>query len=132
MRELVRKLTETYGPSGVEEQIRAAIRAVVERRQQIGVLRAIGFRRGMVQWVFLLENMFVAGLGSFIGYALALTFSYNLYLQVAADQGLPFLPPWPTLIGIGLAVLAATLLTAWFNARQGARVEIAEALRYQG
>jgi putative ABC transport system permease protein len=108
------------------------IRAVVERRQQIGVLRAIGFQRGMVQSVFLLENLFVAGLGTFIGFALALTFSYNLYLQVAADQGLAFLPPWPTLIGIGLAVLVATLLTAWLHARTSARVVIAEALRYQG
>ncbi len=108
------------------------IRAVVERRQQIGVLRAIGFQRGMVQSVFLVENMFVAGLGTLIGYALALTFAYNLYLQVAADQGLPFLPPWVTLIGIGVAVFAATLFTAWLHARQGAKVVIAEALRYQG
>jgi putative ABC transport system permease protein len=107
------------------------IRAVVERRQQIGVLRAIGFQRNMVQAVFLLENMFVAGLGTFIGYALALTFSYNLYLQVAADQGLAFLPPWPVLVGIGVAVFAATLFTAWLHARQSARVVIAEALRYQ-
>ena len=108
------------------------IRAVVERRQQIGVLRAIGFQRGMVQAVFLVENMFVAGLGTLIGYGLALTFAYNLYLQVAADQGLPFLPPWVTLIAIGLAVFAATLFTAWLHARQGAKVVIAEALRYQG
>ena len=35
-------------------------RSVVERRQQIGVLRAIGFRRGMVQASFLLESSFVA------------------------------------------------------------------------
>lgn len=108
------------------------IRAVVERRQQIGVLRAIGFQRGMVQAVFPLENLFVSGLGTFIGYALALTFAYNLYLQVAADQGLAFLPPWPTLIGIGIAVFAAVLFTAWLHARQSARVIIAEALRYQG
>lgn len=107
------------------------IRAVVERRQQIGVLRAIGFQGGMIQAVFLLENLFVAGLGTLIGYALALTFSYNLYLQVAADQGLAFLPPWATLIGIGVAVLVTTLLTAWLHARQSARVVIAEALRYQ-
>jgi putative ABC transport system permease protein len=107
------------------------IRAVVERRQQIGVLRAIGFQRNMVQSVFLLENMFVAGLGTFIGYALALTFSYNLYLQVAADQGLAFMPPWPILIAIGAAVFAATLFTAWLHARQSAKVVIAEALRYQ-
>jgi putative ABC transport system permease protein len=108
------------------------IRAVVERRQQIGVLRAIGFQREMVQAVFLLENMFVSGLGTFIGYALALTFAYNLYLQVAADQGLAFLPPWVTLAAIGFAVLAATLFTAWLHARQSAKVVIAEALRYQG
>jgi putative ABC transport system permease protein len=108
------------------------IRAVVERRQQIGVLRAIGFQRGMIQAVFLLENMFIAGLGTFIGYGLALTFAYNLYLQVAADQGLPFLPPWATLIGIGIAVFAATLFTAWLHARRSAGVVIAEALRYQG
>jgi ABC-type antimicrobial peptide transport system permease subunit len=75
--------------------------------------------------------MFIAGLGTFIGYVLALTFAYNLYLQVAADQGLAFLPPWLTLVGIGLAVFAAALFTAWLHARQGARVVIAEALRYQ-
>jgi len=108
------------------------IRAVVERRQQIGVLRAIGFQRGMVQTVFLLENLFVSGLGTVIGYALALTFAYNLYLQVAADQGLAFLPPWATLIIIGLSIFAATLFTAWLHARQSARVVIAEALRHQG
>jgi len=108
------------------------IRAVVERRQQIGVLRAIGFQQEMIQGIFLLENLFVAGLGTFIGYGLALAFSYNLYLQVAADQGLPFLPPWPALIGIGVGILAAALFTAWFHARQSARVVIAEALRYQG
>jgi ABC-type lipoprotein release transport system permease subunit len=37
-----------------------------------------------------------------------------------------------TLIAIGLAVFAATLFTAWLHARQGAKVVIAEALRYQG
>ena len=35
-------------------------RAVVERRQHIGVLRAIGFRKQMVQLTFLLESSFVA------------------------------------------------------------------------
>ncbi|HSG15918.1 MAG TPA: FtsX-like permease family protein [Anaerolineae bacterium] len=92
------------------------IRAVVERRQQIGVLRAIGFQRKMVQGVFLFEGVFVAGLGTVIGYVLALTFAYNLYLQVAADQGLAFLPPWPALIGIAAAIIV---------------VSIAEALRYE-
>ena len=107
------------------------IRAVVERRQQIGVLRAIGFQPKMVEGVFLLEGVFIAGLGTLIGYVLALTFAYNLYLQVAADQGLAFLPPWPTLIAIGTAIVVASLLTTWLPARSAARVTIAESLRYE-
>jgi putative ABC transport system permease protein len=104
---------------------------VVERRQQIGVLRAIGFQRGMVQSVFLAEGLFVSGLGTLIGYALALSFAYNLYLQVAADQGLAFLPPWPALIGIAAAIVLSSLLTTWLPARSTTRVGIAEALRYE-
>ncbi len=107
------------------------IRAVVERRQQIGVLRAIGFSKGMVQNVFLFEGIFVSGLAAIIGYGLALTFAYNLYLQVAADQGLAFLPPWGALAGIGVAIIAASLLTAWLPARATAQVVIADALRYE-
>ena len=107
------------------------IRAVVERRQQIGILRAIGFQRGMVQSVFLAEGLFVSGLGTVIGYGLALTFAYNLYLQVAAGQGLAFLPPWPALIGIAVAIVFASLLTTWLPARATSKVTIAEALRYE-
>jgi putative ABC transport system permease protein len=107
------------------------IRAVVERRQQIGVLRAIGFTRSMVQSVFLFEGVFVAGLATVIGYGLALTFAYNLYLEVAADQGLAFLPPWIALAGIGVAIIIASLVTAWLPARATSRVVIAEALRYE-
>ncbi|GIK54997.1 MAG: FtsX-like permease family protein [Chloroflexi bacterium] len=107
------------------------IRAVVERRQQIGVLRAIGFTQGMVQNIFVLEGMFISGLATIIGYGLALTFSYNLYLQVAADQGLAFLPPWSALITIGAAIIGVSLLTAWLPARATSQVVIAEALRYE-
>jgi len=107
------------------------IRAVVERRQQIGVLRAIGFTRGMVQNVFLFEGVFISGLATVIGYVLALTFAYNLYLEVAAGQGLAFLPPWSTLAVIGVVIVVASLLTAWLPARATSKVTIAEALRYE-
>ena len=40
-----------------------SLRAVVERRQQIGVQRAIGYRRGMVQLSFLLESLFRGPIG---------------------------------------------------------------------
>ncbi len=53
-------------------------RSVVERRQQIGVLRAIGFRRGMVQACFLLESSFIALTAIVVGTALGLAVGYNV------------------------------------------------------
>jgi putative ABC transport system permease protein len=44
-----------------------ASRTVVERRQQVGVLRALGFHPGMVALCFLLESSFIALAGIGIG-----------------------------------------------------------------
>ena len=52
-------------------------RSVVERRQQIGVLRAIGFRKRMVQACFLLESSFIALTSIFIGTALGVVVGHN-------------------------------------------------------
>ena len=44
-----------------------ALRCVVERRQQIGMLRAIGYQRGTVALSFLLESGFIALMGILSG-----------------------------------------------------------------
>src|SRR5918994_33363 len=55
-----------------------AFRSVVERRQQIGVLRALGYQRGMVSLGFLIETGFVVGMGAITGTVLGVNLSYNL------------------------------------------------------
>lgn len=107
-------------------------RAVVERRHEIGVLRAIGYKRNTVQISFLLESSIVALLGILIGVALALLLSYNLidYLQ-GEIEGLEFQIPWvQTLIIAGVAY-GASLLMTFLPARQASKVYPAEALRYE-
>jgi putative ABC transport system permease protein len=109
-----------------------AARAVVERRQQIGMLRAIGFRRGMVQKAFLLESSFVAILGIAIGSALGLTLCYSVIDFIADDMaGLTYKIPWFNVIFIGVLAYAASLLTTYLPARQASKVYPAEALRYE-
>ncbi|MEE8369909.1 MAG: FtsX-like permease family protein, partial [Dehalococcoidia bacterium] len=109
-------------------------RSVVERRQQIGVLRAIGFKRRMVQLSFLLESSFVALLGIGLGSVLGLILSYNL-IQDIANQGsvenIKFAVPWLNLSVIFLIAYGAALLTTFLPARQASRVYPAEALRYE-
>ena len=62
-------------------------RAVVERRRQIGALRAIGFQRGMIQATFLLESSFVAMLGIAIGTVLGLSLSYLVVGFIVEELG---------------------------------------------
>ena len=55
-----------------------SMRVVVERRQQIGVMRALGFTRRAVQATFLLESSLVALLGIGCGVVLGLALSYRV------------------------------------------------------
>jgi len=112
-----------------------AFRAVVERRQQIGMLRAIGFQRGMVQSAFVLESAIVVVLGVLAGAVFGLILAYVLMTSEAFTEGAPdagtFIIPWMTIIGTLVASVVAALLMAWLPARQASRVLPAEALRYE-
>ena len=109
-----------------------SLRSVVERRQQIGVLRAIGYRRSMVLASFLMESSFIALLGIFLGVGLGTLLSYNL-VNFFGEQvpGLKFSMPW---LQVGMIVTLAysfSLLTTYLPARQASRIYPAQALRYE-
>ncbi len=101
-----------------------AFRSVVERRQQIGMLRALGFQRGMIRAGFLLESSFITLLGTLTGVVLGLVLSWNLVAYFAkTEPRLTLSIPW---VELGLIALGAYL-----PARQASRVFPAEALRYE-
>lgn len=109
-------------------------RSVVERRQQIGVLRSIGFQKSTVQLSFLLESSLVALIGIFVGTVLGLIVAYDVIDQAAATgswANLSYKVPFRDLAIIFTLVYLAALLASWFPARQAARVYPAEALRYE-
>ena len=107
-------------------------RAVVERRQQIGMLRALGSKRRMLQGAFLCESFFVGCVGSAIGVILGLILSRNIFAVNFFEQfhtGLTFAVPWEELgLVVGIALLAS-LLAALLPAWQAGRVAPTEALR---
>ena len=108
-----------------------AARSVVERRQQIGMLRALGFQRGQVRLAFLIESSFIALLGIGLGVALGAALSVGIVGSFAEQfAGVQYTVPWTTLgVVVGLAY-AASLLTTFLPARQASKVYPAEALRY--
>ena len=109
-----------------------AFRSVIERRQQIGVLRALGFQRGLVTLSFLIETTFTVGLGGFAGTALGLVLARNLFLSDdVGSSDVTFLVPWGIIAVIAVATNAMALLMTCIPAWQAGLVAPAEALRYE-
>ncbi len=109
-------------------------RAVVERRQQIGVLRAIGFQARMVQASFLVEALFVTVIGVVLGSALGLIVAYNVIVDSGDQPGyesLSLRPPWTALLLILAVVVLSSVLTTWLPSRRASRTYPAAALRYE-
>jgi putative ABC transport system permease protein len=110
-----------------------AFRMVVERRQQIGMLRAIGYTRGAVALSFLMESSFVAILGILSGLGLAIALAYFLLTsdEVSTAGITSFYIPWAQISLIGLFAYGASLVMTWIPSRQAASIPIAAALRYE-
>jgi putative ABC transport system permease protein len=109
-----------------------AARSVVERRQQIGMMRALGFQKGQVRLAFLIESSFIALLGLGVGVALGLGFSGTLIDNIREGfPGMEYTVPWSALALVIVVGYAASLLTTYLPARRASRVYPAEALRYE-
>lgn len=107
------------------------VRAVRERRQEIGMLRAMGFQTGLVRTAMLSEAGLIAVQGTVIGAALGLLTTRQILTGSASfgDGGLPFIIPWAGLLLIlALPLVASLAATAW-PATRAAAISPAVALR---
>jgi putative ABC transport system permease protein len=109
-----------------------AARSVVERRRQIGVLRALGFQKSMVQLSFLLESSFIALLGIVLGVALGAVLSVQI-IDSMRDYfpAITYQVPWINIVVVVVIAYGASLLTTYLPARQASRIYPAEALRFE-
>ncbi len=109
-----------------------AFRTVVERRQQIGMLRALGYTRGMVGLTFLIESAFIAFMGVLSGILFGLILAGQLITEEFANQGATsFSVAWREVFVIGALAFGAALLMTLIPSRQAASIPIAQALRYE-
>jgi putative ABC transport system permease protein len=107
---------------------------VVERRQQIGILRALGFRREMIQLSFLLESSFIALTAIVVGTLLAVIVAVNVIEDTASQSSwsdIGIVVPWANLAIIFGAVYLAAMLATLGPAIRASRVYPSEALRYE-
>jgi putative ABC transport system permease protein len=105
------------------------IRNIAERKQEIGVMRAIGFQRNMILNTFLLETSFVALLGIVMGVVLGLMLSYRLFDWGGFSEISEFVIPWGEVLLVLTIAFVVTILATLPPSRRAARLAPAEALR---
>ncbi|UCE91784.1 MAG: FtsX-like permease family protein [Methanobacteriota archaeon] len=105
------------------------IRNIAERKQEIGVMRAIGFQKRMILNVFLLETSFVSLLGILMGAALGLMLSYRLFDWGGFSEISEFVIPWGEVLLVLAVAFVITILATLPPSRTAARLAPAEALR---
>ena len=109
-----------------------AFRSVVERRQSIGMMRAVGYKARMVQLQFLMESGVVAVLGSLLGIGLGTLIAWNIFKNISHEStGLTFSIPIVNVAVIVLVAVVFSLLNTIMPARQASGIKPSEALRYE-
>jgi putative ABC transport system permease protein len=105
------------------------IRAVRERRRQIGTLRALGFPGQSVGRSFAIEAAYVALQGTLIGAVLALLTLYTIVARSDAMGDVTFaVPYWQLVVLLGGTVIASLVATI-APAMSATRIKPAVALR---
>ncbi len=106
-------------------------RNVIERRQQIGMLRAIGFKKNMVAKSFLIETSFITLLAILLGLCLGIGIGWQIYTgSEFQEMGAKFVIPWGNLLAIIIIAYITTLIFTFYPSIKASKVPPAEALRY--
>lgn len=128
------QLTATYLGLGLIVGIASVgvvmLRSTIERRQEIGIMRAIGFNRGLVVKSLLFEATFATTLAAAVGLSAGLVVSYAIYFNLNQTVKVPFAIPVVQVILVLLIVYLAVAICTAIPARNVSRTLPAEAIRY--
>ncbi len=105
---------------------------VIERTREIGMLRAVGSTRRQVRTIILAEAIILSAIGTAFGIAAGLYLGY-MATKAIGELAFPMTYQFP-ISGVLLVVAAGLVfgaLAAVIPARQAARMEIVQALRYE-
>ncbi|QCQ90377.1 ABC transporter permease [Rhodococcus sp. SGAir0479] len=102
--------------------------SVVERRREIGMLRAVGMQRAQVRRTIYLESVLIAVFGALVGVVLGVVFGWG-FVRTLADQGLDHIAvPWGQVVAMLIGSGVVGVLAALWPASRAARTKPLEAI----
>jgi len=102
--------------------------SVNERTREIGIFRAIGFRRGHVMQIILLEAMLLGIIGGILGFGIGNLIAYTIIPVVMKDGVFAGINANLGIVSILMAV-ALSLLASLYPAFKASNMDPSEALR---
>ena len=106
------------------------LRSIMERRRDIGMMRAMGFQQNQILNFLLIEGLFITTLGTLIGLATGVVLSYAIYLSFTQMGKVQYSIPFVQLVLIFILVFVAAIICIIVPARNASRMPPAEAVRY--
>ena len=107
-----------------------SVRAVIERRQEIGVMRAIGYTRGMVLGTFSIEMLFVTTLGILVGLVVGIVAGYGIFNSGTDGMSVGFQVPLDDFALVSAIAYVAAAVCTFVPAWKASRTNPAEAVRW--
>ncbi|MFF0815497.1 ABC transporter permease [Rhodococcus sp. NPDC003318] len=102
--------------------------SVVERRREIGMLRAVGMQRPQVRRTIYLESVLIAVFGAAVGVLLGLAFGWG-FVRTLADEGLGTIAvPWGQVVAMLVGSGFVGVLAALWPGIRAARTKPLEAI----
>ena len=102
---------------------------VRERTKEVGTLKAIGFQRGTITALFLIEALILAFIGAAIGIGAAVLVFNSIDLGLYIPFFIAFVPTKQTLIAVFVLSILVGLVSVIYSAYRVSGLTIAQALR---
>ena len=117
--------------------VNTLVMAILERRREIGIMKALGASDGDVKRIFFVEAGTMGALGGALGVGLGwimgrvINFGTNIYLerQAIRPENFWYVPLWLVVTGVAFAVLVS-LFAGLYPASRAARLDPVQALRH--
>ena len=107
------------------------IMSILERKREIGILRAVGTSKNQVTGMIVGEALVLGMIGLLVGLAIGILFSnYFIDIMAFAQFAVPLDIPYTVLLYVALASIIISVASAAYPAYNAARMNVVDAIRY--
>jgi putative ABC transport system permease protein len=105
--------------------------SMIERTREVGLLRAVGMRRGQLMSMVTVESVIICVFGALLGIAVGIGLGVAAF-QAFRDSGLTTLAfPWPLMVIYVIAAIVTGVVAGFIPALTSARQNVLRAIAYE-